>query len=194
MTRNASIVTGPQGTIRVYVPGADDAEGRKAARAAACKAHGGVTIGATPKAHKSARGVTYTFTPVTVVKPAPRPAVKPSVRAAVGKRQTELATGDPVAALKSQIDMLAAQLAALTGDPVTVKRERKPREVPPVVKARIDARAAAVAACATCHGHGVVRARGANAGKAYRTADGAKAATANGNSSKCPAKHARKAA
>lgn len=49
--------------------------------------------------------------------------------------------------------------------------------------------------CTTCRDHGVVRKAGKHAGGAYKTADGAAAATANGNSVKCPThKRARKAA
>lgn len=49
--------------------------------------------------------------------------------------------------------------------------------------------------CPTCRDHGVVRKAGKHAGGAYKTADGAAAATANGNSVKCPThKRARKAA
>jgi len=41
--------------------------------------------------------------------------------------------------------------------------------------------------CGQCKGFGVVRKRGANAGHAYRTLNGAETATTNGNSEKCPA-------
>lgn len=41
--------------------------------------------------------------------------------------------------------------------------------------------------CGTCKGFGVVRKRGSNAGKNYRTLSGAEQATAGGNSAPCPA-------
>jgi hypothetical protein len=40
--------------------------------------------------------------------------------------------------------------------------------------------------CGQCKGYGVVRKRGSQAGKAYRTLNGSQAATANGNAAECP--------
>lgn len=49
-----------------------------------------------------------------------------------------------------------------------------------------DENAATADRCGKCKGFGVVRKRGSQAGKPYRTANGAAAATANGNSETCP--------
>jgi hypothetical protein len=87
---------------------------------------------------------------------------------------------DPVAALTAQVAALQAQLAALTGGAAPAAAPAAPREVPAFI-----ARARAVT-CRTCRDHGVVRGVGANAGKPYRTADGAKAAKAAGRTVKCP--------
>jgi hypothetical protein len=46
--------------------------------------------------------------------------------------------------------------------------------------------ATATQRCGQCKGYGVVRKRGNHAGQAYKTANGADAATANGNSTVCP--------
>lgn len=40
--------------------------------------------------------------------------------------------------------------------------------------------------CLQCKGYGVVRKRGSQAGKAYRTLNGSQAATVNGNAAECP--------
>lgn len=65
------------------------------------------------------------------------------------------------------------------------------RVIPPVIAAKIAASRAIT--CKACRDLGVVRGVGANAGKPYRTANGAEAATAAGRSRKCTAK-AHKAA
>lgn len=181
----AKHVASPAGTIRIYVAGADTTETRKAARSLACKIHGGISVGFTPKAERANRGHVWTFTPVTSVKPAPKAAPKAAPRA---PKAAPVATDD-VKALKAQLLQLTAQLTALTGTSTSIvqdapKAPKAPRVVPPAVQARIDARAAVV--CTTCADHGHVRKAGPRAGQAYRTADGAKAATANGNSVPCP--------
>lgn len=165
----AKLVTSPEGTIRVYVAGADTRESRAAARSLACKVHGGITVGITPKAVKANRGHTWTFTPVTA-KAAPK-----------APKVTRAPKADPRDAKIAELERMLAELKG-TGAP------KAPREVPAHVVERRAARAAAVATCGTCHGHGVVRARGANAGGAYRTADGAAAATVNGNAKPCTAR------
>lgn len=212
-TRIATHVTeAPAGIIRVYVPGADDPEGRKLARSAACRVHGGVSIGATPKAAKAKRGHVYDFAPVAVTRADDGkvlPAVRPDVRAAVGKAQARVTTAAPKVrkappreALVNPAELLAL---ALAGDPASrealtrllaapaAPAPKAPRVIPAKVQARMDARAAGKATCATCMGHGVVRKAGPRAGQAYRTADGAAAATANGNSAPCPTRHKRSA-
>lgn len=170
ITRTATRVDSPEGTIRVYVPGADDAPSRSAARSLACKIHGGITVGRTPVGVAGKRGHVYTFTPVTVVRPAK---AAPTAKAP---------KADPRDAMIAE---LTAKLAELTGTPVqAAKAAKAPRVIPPQVQARIDASHRIT--CKTCRDLKVVRGVGSRAGQPYRTADGAAAAKAAGRAVPCP--------
>lgn len=104
--------------------------------------------------------------------------------APVRRRQAGQAPAASVDDLRArEVAELRARLAELTGEPAP-KAPRRPREVPPKIAARIAASHAL--ACKTCRDLGVVRGVGANAGKAYRTRNGADAAKAAGRAVPCP--------
>lgn len=180
MSRNAThVADAPSGIIRIYVPGADDQDGRKLARNLACKVHGGVGVGKTPAASKASRGHIYDFAPVQVTRGADGK-VLPSVATKARKATQAPSVSDvTMAARIAELESLLAQLKATT----PVKAPKAPREIPPAVKARMD-KAAAVT-CKTCKDLGVVRKAGPKAGRPYVTAKGAAEATAKGNSVPC---------
>lgn len=164
--RTATVIAdAPEGVIRVYVPGADDSEGRKIARtAAAGVAHG--LVGGVLRSVKANRGYVRDYAPVT------RRAAAPAAPAPT--------TGDDRLAF---LERELARVTALLADQGTPAPAAK-REVPPVIAARIAASHAIT--CKTCRDLGVVRGVGKNAGQPYRTADGAAAAKAAGRAVKCP--------
>jgi hypothetical protein len=161
--------------VVVTLTGGDSPAARKDARKAACAEAHTATIGKLLRVDDTPTGTRYTWGPVTprgTRKPAP---AKPAPAASVS---------DLVAL---EIAELRARLAELTGE--TPAPAPAPRELPEFIK-----RAQAVT-CRTCRDHGVVRGVGANAGKPYRTADGAAAAKAAGRAVKCPShKRASKSA
>lgn len=177
--RNATRVTSAEGTIRVYVEGPDDSAGRQLARTLAQREHGSVTIGKTPAPVKAQRGHTYTFTPVSVVKPAAPKAPKASRKAA---------TPTAVDILASMSERQIAELRALlTGEPIAVPTAK--REVPEFIVKAAERKASRT--CETCHDYGVVRASGPKAGKPYLTPNGAATAV---NSAPCPSHKAKRTA
>jgi len=88
-------------------------------------------------------------------------------------------------------DLVAQLLAARATAPAPASKPA--REIPPVIAARI-AKSHAIT-CKTCRDLGVVRGVGADAGKPYRTQNGADAAKVAGRAVPCPDhKRARKTA
>jgi hypothetical protein len=164
--------------VVVVATGVDSPETRAAARKAACGEAHTATIGKLVKVAEGAGKVTYTWGPVT-----PRGTRKAAPAASVS---------DLVAL---EIAELQARLAELTG---AAPAPAAPRAEFAPIKAARERREAA--ACETCLDYGVVRGAGKHAGEHYRTADGAAASTAKGNSRPCEArgckagKAARKAA
>jgi hypothetical protein len=176
-------VQGRSVVVRTTVP--DSPESRALARKLACGEAHTATIGKLTRVDETGTGVTYTWGPVTprgTRKPAPAPVRETASGPASGQ------VADLIANLAQLTpDVRAAIVAALTGD--SPAPAPAPRELPEFIK-----RAQAVT-CRTCRDHGVVRGVGANAGKPYRTADGAAAAKAAGRAVKCPShKRASKSA
>lgn len=166
------------GVIRIHVEGADDTEGRRMARDMACKVHGGIRIGKTPKAAKAKRGHVYDFTPVTVT----RAEAAPAEAAPADALSAVLASLDPAVAA-----VIRAAMGADTGKGTGKgkgKGKGDARPVPPMIAER-RARVAS-ATCKTCEDLGVVRKAGDRAGQAYKTPKGAEAATASGWAVPCP--------
>ena len=157
--------------VVVTVAGPDGDDVRKAARKVACAEAHTALIGKLLKVAETRDGHVYTWGPVTTRQGAAKVApAKPA------------ASVDDLVAL--EIAELRARLAELTGEATaTVKA---PREAPAFVRAARERREAA--ACKTCTDHGVVRAYGKHAGHAYKTANGASAATVNGSSKPCEAR------
>jgi hypothetical protein len=151
-------------TVVVTITGGDSPEARKDARREACGEAHTATIGKLIKVAEGAGKVTYTWGPVT-------------------PRGTRKAAPAPVAddATAARIAELQAELARLTGAAPAAPRA----EFAPIKAARERAESAA---CKTCLDFGVVRGAGKHAGEHYRTADGAAASTAKGNSRPCEAR------
>lgn len=175
MSRNAThVADAPSGIIRIYVPGADDQDGRKLARNLACKVHGGVGVGKTPAASKASRGHIYDFAPVQVTRGADGKVLPASGQARVQ---------DPRDAKIAELERMLAELRDDMPRVIPPKAPKAKREIPPAVKARMD-KAAAVT-CKTCKDFGVVRKAGPKAGRPYVTLKGAQEATVKGNSVPC---------
>lgn len=187
LTRSPQHVEGPDGTIRVYVPGDADQESRREARIMAQRVHGNVAVGPTPQPVKAKRGHVYTFTPtavrhtdegVTYVITSPAVPAKAPKAPKVGKAP-KAPKADPNAALIAQ---LTAQLAALTGGTVPAAAAPERKENPFTKRAR-------EAKCKRCNDLGWTK--GAvylsKAGHPYKTPNGLAQAQAHkdGRAVKC---------
>jgi hypothetical protein len=174
--------------ITVRIP-EDTPAARKAARSLAMREAGTVAIGALQSCDPVKGGYALTWTPnhARNAKPVatPRPVPRKRTEAPVAN-PTELLT------LALQGDRVSAErLMALIGAPATPAPVTPKREAPAFLAKRENV------TCEACQDYGVVRKHGKDAGKAYKTANGAQAATANGNSTPCTAKahkHGKRAA
>lgn len=184
------VVGAPAGIIRVRVSGAEwsDTVVRKTARSYAMReAH--TLVGGAQNVRQDGADTLVDFAVVTRTAKDAHPADAPVEVPTVDGRTVPAVD---VHALMARIDALAAQVAALTGaTPVTtpVATPKAPREVPAFIVDRAKAREAAT--CKLCRDFGVVRASGPDAGKPYRTANGAAGATA---SKPCTCKAGKRAA
>lgn len=173
-----TVLRADEDLVRVAITGAQTAEALKAARSIAAKAAHTI-VGKPQNATRTADGWTVDYAPIRRRAAVPAPEVA-----------EELAVGQSAALADMTRDELLALLAALTAPKAPApKAPKADRPVPDFI-----AKARAIT-CRTCRDHGVVRGVGQRAGQPYRTADGAKAATAAGRSAKCPShKRAAKAA
>lgn len=157
--------------VTVTVDGTDTPEVRAAARKAACGEAHTATIGKLLKVAEVKGGTAFTWGPVTPR--GTRTAAAPKAAAPVDD------------ATAARIAELQAELAKLTGAPVTAAAKARGTFAPIAKRAA----AKAAAACKTCEDLGHVRKVARESGSvAYRTAKGRDASIALGNAKACEAK------
>lgn len=174
--------------VVVTVAGEDSDAVRKAARKVACAEAHTALVGKLLKVAETRDGHTYTWGPVTARSGAARPAPVATARRTGTARPAPVDNPTELLTLALAGDAVSRErLVALLGGAAPVAAPAAPRETFAPVAAAAARKAAA--GCKTCMDHGVVRKTARDNGSVhYRTAKGADASTAIGNSTPCEAR------